>query len=170
VVKNSEIGVDRLRLLRTVLLAGCFGFAPLVLSTTVEAQSARSYEFSIAGQSLSAALVRYSSVTGIDIAFDGSLPSNLRTSGITGNLPAESALTKLLAGTGFTYRFTTTTTVLLINPAATSAAVTPPSIVCASMSSRDAVSPRPAARCACSPAWPTACTCRPGCACRAGLA
>lgn len=122
VVKNSEIGVDRLRLLRAVLLAGCFGFAPLVLSTTVEAQSAISYEFSIAGQSLSAALVRYSSVTGIDIAFDGSLPSNLRTSGVTGNLPAESALTKLLAGTGFTYRFTTATTVLLINPQATSAA------------------------------------------------
>jgi iron complex outermembrane recepter protein len=122
VVNNSKIGVDRLRLLRTVLMAGCFGFAPLVQPTTVEAQSARSFEFSIAGQSLSAALVRYSSVTGIDIVFDGPLPSNLRASGISGNLPAESALTKLLAGTGLTYRFTTATTVLLINPAATSSA------------------------------------------------
>lgn len=107
-----------------MLLAACVGLTPVVLSTGAEAQASKSYQFTIAGQSLSAALVRYSAITGIDVAFDGPLPANLRTSGLSGNLPADAGLSRLLAGTGLTYRFTTATTVLLINPKA-SAANTP---------------------------------------------
>lgn len=122
VVKNNRIGGARLRLLRAVLIAGCVGFVPLALSAKAEAQASRNFAFSISGQPLSAALVRYSSVTGIDVAFDGPIPSNMRTSGLSGNLDAKAALTRLLAGTGLTYQFTTSTTVLLLNPQATSAA------------------------------------------------
>jgi iron complex outermembrane receptor protein len=122
VVKKTEIGDDRLRLFRTVLMVGCVGFSTFVVTATAEAQSARSYEFSVSEQSLSTALVRYSSVTGIDVAFDGPLPPNLRTRGIRGNLGAEAALTQLLVGTGLTYRFTTQTTALLINPKSLSTA------------------------------------------------
>ncbi|WP_323686971.1 MULTISPECIES: TonB-dependent siderophore receptor [unclassified Rhizobium] len=86
------------------------------MSTGAVAQTAKSYEFAISGQPLSAALVRFSSVTGIDVAFDGPLPANLRSVGTAGNLSAEGALRRLLAGTGLTFRFTTANTVLLINP------------------------------------------------------
>jgi iron complex outermembrane receptor protein len=95
VVKNNQIGGDRLRVFRRMLLAACVGFAPLAISTEVVAQGAKSYVFAISEQSVSAALVRYSSVTGIDVAFDGPLPPNLRTAGFTGNLTAENALTRL---------------------------------------------------------------------------
>ncbi|RYG96071.1 MAG: TonB-dependent siderophore receptor, partial [Alphaproteobacteria bacterium] len=105
-----------------MLLAACVGFAPLAISTAVVAQSSKTYVFAISEQSVSAALVRYSSMTGIDVAFDGPLPPNLRTAGFTGNLSAERALTRLLAGTGLSYRFTTATTVLLINPQPVAAA------------------------------------------------
>lgn len=117
---ENQIGGSRLRLLCSVLLVACGGFAPLSISTDAVAESGKSYAFTISGQPLSAALVRYSSVTGIDVAFDGNLPANLRTSGISGNLPAEAALSRLLAGTGLTYRFTTPTTALLVNSKAVS--------------------------------------------------
>ncbi|WFS04769.1 TonB-dependent siderophore receptor [Rhizobium tumorigenes] len=117
---ENQIGGSRLRLLCSVLLVACVGFAPLSISTDAVAESGKSYAFTISGQPLSAALVRYSSVTGIDVAFDGNLPANLRTSGISGNLPAEAALSRLLAGTGLTYRFTTPTTALLVNSKAVS--------------------------------------------------
>ncbi|MBZ5762116.1 TonB-dependent siderophore receptor [Rhizobium sp. VS19-DR104.2] len=117
---ENQIGGSRLRLLCSVLLVACVGFAPLSISTNAVAESGKSYAFTISGQPLSAALVRYSSVTGIDVAFDGNLPANLRTSGISGNLPAEAALSRLLAGTGLTYRFTTPTTALLVNSKAVS--------------------------------------------------
>ncbi|QDG94332.1 TonB-dependent siderophore receptor (plasmid) [Rhizobium sp. NIBRBAC000502774] len=99
-----------------MLLAACASFTTIVLSTGAVAQTAKSYEFAISGQPLSAALVRFSSVTGIDVAFDGPLPANLRSVGTAGNLSAEGALRRLLAGTGLTFRFTTANTVLLINP------------------------------------------------------
>lgn len=99
-----------------MLLAACASFTPGVMSTGAGAQTAKGYEFAISGQPLSAALVRFSSVTGIDVAFDGPLPPNLRSVGTAGNLSAEGALRRLLAGTGLTYRFTTANTVLLINP------------------------------------------------------
>lgn len=105
-----------MRLYRIMLLAACAGFTTVVLSTGAVAQTAKSYEFAISGQPLSAALVRFSSVTGIDVAFDGPLPANLRSVGTAGNLSAEGALRRLLAGTGLTFRFTTANTVLLINP------------------------------------------------------
>ncbi len=105
-----------MRLYRIMLLAACASFTTVVLSTGSVAQTAKSYEFAISGQPLSAALVRFSSVTGIDVAFDGPLPANLRSVGTAGNLSAEGALRRLLAGTGLTFRFTTANTVLLINP------------------------------------------------------
>ena len=118
--KNQTGGV-RMKLYRIVLLAACASFTSVVTSTSAGAQTAKRYEFAIYGQPLSAALVRFSSVTGIDVAFDGPLPTNLRSAGMTGTNSAEAALRGLLAGTGLTYRFTTADTVLLINPQASSA-------------------------------------------------
>lgn len=114
--QKNQAGGFRMRLYRIMLLAACASFTTVVLSTGAVAQTAKSYEFAISGQPLSAALVRFSSVTGIDVAFDGPLPANLRSVGTAGNLSAEGALRRLLAGTGLTFRFTTANTVLLINP------------------------------------------------------
>lgn len=114
--QKNQAGGFRMRLCRMMLLAACASFTTVVLSTGAVAQTAKSYEFAISGQPLSAALVRFSSVTGIDVAFDGPLPANLRSVGTAGNLSAEGALRRLLAGTGLTFRFTTANTVLLINP------------------------------------------------------
>lgn len=105
-----------MRLYRIMLLAACASFSPVATSTIAGAQTAKSYDFAISGQPLSTALVRFSSVTGIDVAFDGPLPTNLRSVGIAGTSSAEGALRRLLAGTGLTYRLTTANTVLLINP------------------------------------------------------
>jgi iron complex outermembrane receptor protein len=121
VVKQSHINRGQIKLLRNILLTACVSFSPFVLPASADAQASRNYEFAIASQPLSSGLVRYSSITGIDVAFDGSLPSNLRTTGLNGNLSAEAALSRLLARTGLTYRFTTATTVLLINPQASAA-------------------------------------------------
>ncbi|WP_421360697.1 TonB-dependent siderophore receptor [Agrobacterium rosae] len=114
--QKNQVGGVCIRLYRIMLLAACASFTAVVVSTGAGAQTAKSYEFAISGQPLSAALVRFSSVTGIDVAFDGPLPANLRSVGTVGNLSAEGALRRLLAGTGLTYRFTTANTLLLVNP------------------------------------------------------
>lgn len=109
---------SELKAARQALLAACVSFFPLTAATTLSAQTAgKSYQFSIPGQSLSAALVRYSSITGVDVVFDGALPGNLRTSGLSGDMPAEAGLSRLLAGTGLSYRFSSANTVVLVNPA-----------------------------------------------------
>lgn len=112
-----------LRLFRRVLLAACVGLMPLAVAGHAGAQAtAKSYRFAIPSQSLSAALVRYSSITGVDVVFDGALPGNLRTSGISGELPADAGIARLLAGTGLSYRFTAPNTVVLVSPAGAGAA------------------------------------------------
>lgn len=121
--RKSQVGANQVRLFRRMLLAACVSFTPVAISSIATAQDAKSYEFAISGQTLSSALVRFSSATGIDVGFDGPLPPNLRTKGLRGNATAEGALSSLLAGTGLTYRFTTPTTVLLVNPKAASATV-----------------------------------------------
>ncbi|KRB61274.1 TonB-dependent receptor [Rhizobium sp. Root708] len=108
-----------MKVARGALLAACISVLPLAAATTLHAQTAgKSYQFSIPGQSLSAALVRYSSITGVDVVFDGALPGNLRTSGLSGDMPAEAGLSRLLAGTGLSFRFSSPSTVVLVNPAA----------------------------------------------------
>lgn len=102
---------------RGVLLATCIVFGPLAAATLHAQTAGKGYQFSIPGQSLSAALVRYSSITGVDVVFDGAMPGNLRTSGLSGDMPAEAGLSRLLAGTGLSYRFSSANTVVLVNPA-----------------------------------------------------
>ncbi len=124
VLKHSgESRRGNLKLVRQVLLAACVGFVPLASATSLNAQTAgKSYRFSIPSQSLSAALVRYSSITGVDVVFDGSLSGNLRTAGLSADLPADAGLAQLLSGTGLSYRFSGPSTVVLVNPAGSTSA------------------------------------------------
>lgn len=108
-----------MKMVRRIFLAASVSIIPLLASVSAQAQAvAKSYRFAIPGQSLSAALVRFSSVTGIDVVFDGALPANLRTKGISGDLPAEAGISGLLAGSGLSYRFTGPSTVVLVKPSA----------------------------------------------------
>jgi len=100
---------------RKVLLAtACM--APLLQPVSAAAQApapAASYTFSIPAQPLSSALVRFSSVTGIDVLFNGALPATARTQGVRGSVSAEGALNQLLAGSGLSWQFRGAGTVVL---------------------------------------------------------
>ncbi|MDH4989647.1 TonB-dependent receptor [Aquamicrobium lusatiense] len=88
------------------------------ISAAYAQQKASDFNFAISAQPLSQGLVRFSSVTGIDVLFDGAVPAQTRTSGVSGRLPAANALNQLLDGTGFSWRFTGPNTVLLSRPQA----------------------------------------------------
>src|SRR5690606_38335408 len=93
------------------------------ISAAYAQQQATDFNFAIPAQPLSQGLVRFSSVTGIDVLFDGAMPAQARTPGVAGRLPAANALNQLLGGTGFSWRFTGPNTVLLSRPQAEGAAI-----------------------------------------------
>ena len=103
--------------LRRLLLASVAAITIFSATDAGRAQGAsESYRFAISAQPLSAALIRYSSVTGIDVVFNGALPPNLRSSGVNGSLSPAEAMQRLLAGTGLGYRFTGPSTVAILAP------------------------------------------------------
>jgi iron complex outermembrane receptor protein len=57
--------------------------------------------FSIPPQPLKSAIVSFSRAAGIDVVFDGSIPETARTKGVSGTFTISEALSRLLAGTGF---------------------------------------------------------------------
>ncbi|WJH41100.1 TonB-dependent siderophore receptor [Aliirhizobium terrae] len=98
------------------------GLGALLLSTVATltlvphaiAQTVR--QFSIPAHSVSSALVRYSTLTGVNLVYDGELSGGLRSSAVNGQLSQEQALGQLLAGTGLSYRFGANDTVTIIAP------------------------------------------------------
>lgn len=96
----------------------------VVFASAAQAQEAsRVRNFSIPAQNIAAALVRYSSFTGINVVYDGSLPASTRSKTVSGRLSDQQALERLLSGSGLTYRFGANDTVTIIAPAATSGGV-----------------------------------------------
>lgn len=83
---------------------------PSQTSQLAQTEQAR---FNIPPQPLSAALVQFSQTTNLDLSFDAALTQGLHTQGISGVHTPEQALQQMLAGTGLTYRFTSTKTVTL---------------------------------------------------------
>ena len=79
-------------------------------------QSQRVVNFQIAAQPLSSALAAFSRTSGINIVSGGAIAANVHTPGVNGALTPRQGLTALLAGTGYTYRFTGASSVTLINP------------------------------------------------------
>jgi iron complex outermembrane recepter protein len=101
------------------ILLGTAAF--LAMTPQAIAQSVRQY--SIPAQSVSSALVRYSTLTGVNLVYDGELSGGLRSSAVSGQLSQEQALGQLLAGTGLSYRFGANDTVTIIAPQQGSAAI-----------------------------------------------
>ena len=76
----------------------------------------RSITFAIPPQSLSTGIVAFSRVAGVDLVFDGAVPSGARTPGVSGTLTVREGVDRLLAGTGLTARLTGARTVQIVNP------------------------------------------------------
>lgn len=74
--------------------------------------SNRSIAFDIPAQPLGQALAVFSQQAGVDIVYGGAVP-DVRSPGVSGKLSAGEALSRLLTGTGFTYRFTGANSVTL---------------------------------------------------------
>ncbi|QYM72445.1 TonB-dependent receptor [Pseudochrobactrum sp. Wa41.01b-1] len=120
-VTRTGSGSKIQQVFKTTLLASALYLALVPYGATdAFAQATTPYSFSIPPQPLAQALVRFSAVTGVDVAFDGALPSNIRSNTLQGTYSAASGLGQLLEGTNLTYRFSGASTALIINPAQTS--------------------------------------------------
>src|SRR6185312_7522166 len=86
----------RMTLFKNTLLCSC----SLLLSAGLA--SARSFD--IPGGSLEQALDTYTTQTGVDLVVSTSQLKGVRTNGVSGDLADDTALSRLLTGTGFTAR------------------------------------------------------------------
>jgi iron complex outermembrane receptor protein len=82
--------------------------------------------FDIPAQPLSQALMRFAEATGLQLFFDAKLARALQSPGVRGTYTPESALIRLLDGTGLAYRFTNPTTVTLVVTDSSGPAMLPP--------------------------------------------
>ena len=88
-------------------LATALAAAPMAL-----AQPTGTLQFDIAPQALGGALAAFTQKTGITLAYGATLPS-IASQGASGALSSAEALSRILAGTGMTYRFTGPSTITL---------------------------------------------------------
>ncbi|MBN9597030.1 MAG: TonB-dependent receptor [Afipia sp.] len=77
------------------------------------AQADRSFAFNIPSKSLLAALADFTAATNIQVIRPSSEAVTGKSSPVSGNLSANAALGRILAGTGLTYRFTNARTVTI---------------------------------------------------------
>lgn len=82
----------------------------------ISAQGAGSYNFSIPSQPLASAVAAFSRVTGLDVVGDGGIGRGVRSPGVSGATTPQQALSRLLAGTGLSYRFTNASTIAIQSP------------------------------------------------------
>src|SRR5262245_40901977 len=81
--------------------------------TLLARQERQAFQFDLPAQSLTKALTAFASATGVRLAYSAVLTNNLDTAELRGRFTREEALTRLLNGTGITYRFTDEKTVTL---------------------------------------------------------
>lgn len=92
---------------------GTHGAAADTVSPAQIAQQGQTRQFSIEAQPLAPALNRFAEQSGISFAYKTGDLSGIRSPGVSGSFTSESALRRLLAGTGITYKFTDPATVTL---------------------------------------------------------
>ncbi|MGU3575101.1 TonB-dependent receptor domain-containing protein [Brucellaceae bacterium C25G] len=100
----------------TLLASALYCSAAPFTMVGVLAQVTTPYSFSIPAQPLAQALVHFSATTGVDIVFDGVLPAGARSQALMGNYSATNGLRQILTGTNLTYRFSSATTAIIVNP------------------------------------------------------
>lgn len=73
----------------------------------------RQTAFDIPSQDLNSALLAFADKAGLQLFYDANRVSGRKSPGVSGTLTARDALSRLLAGTGFTYRFTSANAIAL---------------------------------------------------------
>lgn len=106
-------------LVGTTALVGSIGLSAEVAAQQTQASSQaikNTIAFAIPAQPLANAIVAFSAASGVNIVSGGMIAPGVQSGAVTGNLTARQALDQLLAGTGYSYRFTGATSVTLIDP------------------------------------------------------
>ncbi len=101
VLRSSRVGISRLRMLAG---AGCAALMIAASPVGATAQSAVT-SFNIRSAPLSQSLLEFGRQAGISVAVDQSLTSGLRGRAVSGELPIDEALDRLLVGTGLSAEF-----------------------------------------------------------------
>jgi len=84
--------------------------------------SATKISFSIRSQPLGQALVQFSNATGVQLFFNADLARGISSQGAQGPLTRTEALSRILAGSGLSYKFTNANTITIQKPADDSSA------------------------------------------------
>ena len=121
--RRAKAAADRSRTAqraRRLALSTVLTLAGLPVATTLPsfAQAGRA-SFDIAPQPLSSALMRYSDVTGVQLFFGSDLVRGRQSPGARGPLTQTAALTRILAGSGLSYRMEGGT-IAIIDPSSAS--------------------------------------------------
>jgi outer membrane receptor for ferrienterochelin and colicins len=105
------------RLLATLMVttALCLGALPGVLpAQQASAQAARTHDFSIPSQPLSASLRALAGQTGVQIAYETSVAAGTIAPAVSGSMSTEDALALILSGSGLRYSFSGANTVTIL--------------------------------------------------------
>lgn len=100
----------------SALALSCAAISTTLPASAVHAAEARTFHFAITAQDLSGALRDYSRVTGIQVAASADTLRGRRSPGVSGELTAGSALSRLLRGAGVETRWQGRT--IIVSPAA----------------------------------------------------
>jgi hemoglobin/transferrin/lactoferrin receptor protein len=125
--RTQRTGELTLALMVTTALIAVCAPCPSARAQSQPASSpsgAATASFDIPPQPLSQALVQFSRTTGIQLFFNADLVRGIHSPGARGPFSQTGALSRLLAGSGLSYRFTNATTVAISGPAASSSAAT----------------------------------------------
>jgi len=95
----------RLRGLATSLLFATTSVSTVAVFTVSAAQAESQQTYNIPAGSLATALNRFSETTNIQLVYDASLTRDLTSPGIKGTMPPAVALSRLLSGSGLSYKF-----------------------------------------------------------------
>ena len=109
--RKPKTGASKKTPLRHVLLAtgaALLSTAPAAIAQaqTASADAPATSSFDIEAQDLSTALTLFTEQSGVQVAYPSSLAENVRSGPVQGDVSVPTALDRLLAGTGLTYRFT----------------------------------------------------------------
>lgn len=77
------------------------------------ASTATARSFNIPAQSLATALQQFTEQSGVQVGYTAALGAGVQSPGVSGNFAAAEALSRLLTGTGLTFRFTSANAVVL---------------------------------------------------------
>lgn len=117
---NSSQRAMRLALLlgSTSIAGVCLQPSQVAAQTVVPADvsNPRTITFAIPSQPLSSAIVAFSRAAGVSVAFDGAVPREVGTKGVSGAMTPSSALNRLLDGTGLSARFNSPSSITLYRP------------------------------------------------------